>query len=255
MSTGRTRGAVALAQAAIVLSLFLLWEAASRLGWADARLLPPPSLVLPRAAALLSDLVFLGHLWITVQEVLLAAVIAVPLGVGIGLTLAESPYLGRAFKPFFHFVAAVPKSVFLPVFILLFGIGFGQKVAFGVFQALFVLVIATAAAVAAVPEELLRLARANGATRRQIWAEIHWNAMLPLILEGLRLGMIFNIAGVIFAEMYVSRAGLGQRFTSWGESFQMPELFAGVLIAAGLSIIVNETLRALERRAGAWRVA
>jgi len=73
MSTGRTRGAVALAQAAIVLSLFLLWEAASRLGWADARLLPPPSLVLPRAAALLSDLVFLGHLWITVQEVLLAA--------------------------------------------------------------------------------------------------------------------------------------------------------------------------------------
>lgn len=246
---------VPLAQAAAVLAFFLLWEAASRSGLADARLLPPPSIVLPKVVELLADETFRHHLWITIQEMLLAGLIAAPLGIGIGLALAESPYLGRAFKPFFHFVAAVPKSVFLPVFILLFGIGFGQKVAFGVFQALFVLVIATSAAVAAVPEELLRLARANGATRRQIWAEIHWNAMLPLILEGLRLGMIFNIAGVIFAEMYVSRAGLGQRFTTWGESFRMPELFAGVLIAAGLSIIVNETLRALERRAGAWRTS
>ncbi|EHM02957.1 ABC transporter, permease protein [Acetobacteraceae bacterium AT-5844] len=246
---------VSLAQGAAVLAFFLLWEAASRSGLADARLLPPPSIVLPKVVELLADETFRRHLVITIQEMLLAGLIAAPLGIGIGLALAESPYLGRAFKPFFHFVAAVPKSVFLPVFILLFGIGFGQKVAFGVFQALFVLVIATSAAVAAVPEELLRLARANGATRRQIWVEIHWNAMLPLILEGLRLGMIFNIAGVIFAEMYVSRAGLGQRFSTWGESFRMPELFAGVLIAAGLSIIVNETLRALERRAGAWRTS
>ncbi|MBO1073331.1 ABC transporter permease [Roseomonas marmotae] len=251
----RGRGAVLLAQAAVILALFLAWEVASQSGLADARLLPPPSLVVPRAFSLMADESFRRHLWVTIQEVSLAVVIAAPLGVGIGLVLAESPYLGRAFKPFFHFIAAVPKSVFLPVFILLFGIGFGQKVAFGVFQALFVLVIATSAAVAAVPRDLLRLAHANGATRRQIWTEIYWNAMLPLILEGLRLGMIFNIAGVIFAEMYVSRAGLGQRFTTWGETFQMPELFAGVLIAAALSIIVNETLRALERRAGAWRTA
>lgn len=249
----RGRGGVAVVQALVVAAFFLVWEAASRSGIADARLLPPPSIVLPRAAGLLADPRFLAQLWVTVQEVLLAVVIAVPLGLGIGLALAESPYLGKAFRPFFHFVAAVPKSVFLPVFILLFGIGFNQKVAFGVFQALFVLVISTAAAVAAVPPDLLRLARANGATRLQTWMEIHCNAMLPLILEGLRLGMIFNIAGVIFAEMYVSRAGLGQSFNSWGESFRMPELFAGVLIAAALSIIVNETLRALERRAGAWR--
>jgi NitT/TauT family transport system permease protein len=109
--------------------------------------------------------------------------------------------------------------------------------------------------VAAVPPDLLRIARAYGATRWQTWSEVHWNAMLPLLLEGLRLGMIFNITGVIFAEMYVARLGLGQRIAVWGQSFQMPELYAGILIAAVLSILVNEALRLLERRVGAWRLA
>ncbi len=249
------RGGVLLLQLVVVAGFLALWEAASRFAWLDPRLLPPPSIVLPTAWALLGDEAFLRHLWVTIWQVSLAILIAVPLGTAIGVVLAESAYLGHAFRPFFNFLAAVPKSVFLPVFILLFGIGIEQKVAFGVFQALFVIVIATGAAVAGVPTDLVRLARACGARRWQIWAEVHWHAMLPLLLEGLRLGMIFNITGVIFAEMYVARLGLGQRLANWGQTFQMPELFAGIVIAAGLSIAVNEALRALERRVGRWRPA
>lgn len=248
-------GSVALCQALIVGGIFALWEVASSFAIVDPRLLPPPSVVLPTMASLLADDRFHQHLGVTVSQVVVAIVIAAPLGTAIGVVLAESPYLGRAFRPFFTFVAAVPKSVFLPVFILLFGIGFDQKVAFGVFQAIFVIVITTSAAVTAVPMDLIRIARAYGATRWQTWSEIHWNAMLPLILEGLRLGMIFNITGVIFAEMYVARLGLGQRIASWGQSFQMPELYAGILIAALLSIVVNEALRLVERRVGRWRAA
>ena len=246
---------IALIQAALVGGLVLAWEVLSRTGTLDPRLLPPPSLVAPTAIALLGEARFLRDLGATTWQVLAAIAIATPLGALIGLVLAENPYLGRAFRPFFNFVAAVPKSVFLPVFILLFGIGFDQKVAFGVFQAIFVIVITTGAAVASVPADLLRVARAYGATRLQVWMEVHWHAMLPLLLEGLRLGMIFNITGVIFAEMYVARRGLGQRLALWGQSFQMPELYAGILIAAVLSILVNEALRMLERRVGAWRVA
>jgi NitT/TauT family transport system permease protein len=249
------RGGVLLLQCAVVAGFLGLWEAASRFALLDPRLLPPASLVLPTAWQLLGDETFLRHLWVTIWQVTLAILIAVPLGTAIGVALQESPYLGRAFRPFFNFLAAVPKSVFLPVFILLFGIGIEQKVAFGVFQALFVIVIATGAAVAGVPAELVRLARACGASRWQTLAEIHWHAMLPLLLEGLRLGMIFNITGVIFAEMYVSRLGLGQRLANWGQTFQMPELFAGIVIAACLSIAVNEALRALERRVGRWKPA
>lgn len=249
----RQRGHL-LGQAAIVAALLVAWEAVSSLGIVDPRLLPPFSTVAESAAMLVGDGAFLYHLGVTAGEVVLAGIIVAPVGIGIGLLLSENAYLGAAFRPFFYFLASVPKSVFLPIFILLFGIGFSQKVAFGVFQAIFVLVIATIAAATSVPDDLIRVARANGASRWQLYREIYWPAMLPLILEGMRLGVIFNITGVVFAEMYVARAGVGSQISHWGQTFDIPNLLAGILLIALLSIVVNESLRWYERRVGQWRI-
>jgi ABC-type nitrate/sulfonate/bicarbonate transport system permease component len=232
---------------------FLAWEAAPRLGWVDANLLPPLSDVLVHLAVLFADGRFLGHVGVTAGEVALSFAIVAPLGVGIGLVLAESDYLGRAFRPFFYFLASVPKSVFLPAFILIFGIGFSQKVAFGVFQAIFVLVISTIASVASVEPELLKLARSYGASRTAIYRDIYWPAMLPFIVEGMRLGVIFSITGVVFAEMYIARAGIGAQIATWGQTFQMANLYAGILLISVLSILINESLRWYELRVGKWR--
>lgn len=248
MAVARKAGlATALAVAA------LAWEAAPRLGWVDANLLPPLSDVLAHLAALFADGRFLGHVGVTAGEVALSFAIVAPLGVGIGLVLAESDYLGRAFRPFFYFLSSVPKSVFLPAFILIFGIGFGQKVAFGVFQAIFVLVISTVASVASVEPELLKLARSYGASRTAIYRDIYWPAMLPFIVEGMRLGVIFSITGVVFAEMYIARAGIGAQIATWGQTFQMANLYAAILLISVLSILINETLRWYELRVGKWR--
>ena len=240
-------------QAAIVAAVLAAWQAVSTLGIVDRRLLPPFSDVVRHAVAMLVDGNFLHQLGVTSGEVLLACVIVAPVGIGIGLLLKESEYFGTTFRPLFYFLASVPKSVFLPIFVLLFGIGFSQKVAFGIFQAIFVLVIATVAAASSVSVELIRVARANGATNWQVYREIYWPSMLPLILEGARLGIIFNITGVIFAEMYVSRAGIGSKIAEWGQSFDLPDLLAGVLMIAVLSIAVNESLRWYEWRVGRWR--
>jgi NitT/TauT family transport system permease protein len=240
-------------QIGLIAGTLLLWEAAVRAGMADARTLPPPSAVAVRIVGMLGDSTVLGNLWITTAEVFLAFVLVTPIGIALGLLLGENDYLGRAFRPFFYFLASVPKSVFLPIFILCFGIGFTQKVAFGMFQVVFVLVISAIAAAESVPAALVQLARSYGASRRQLYLEIYLPSMLPIILEGMRLGMIFNITGVLFAEMYVSRAGLGHLVQLWGMRFDMVSLFAGIFLAAGLSIMVNETLRWYERRVGQWR--
>ncbi|WP_026987032.1 ABC transporter permease [Fodinicurvata fenggangensis] len=242
-----------LVQAGIVLILLGLWEAAVFSGLADTRTLPPPSEIAIHIVALLGDQDVLYNLWITSAQVGLAFLIVAPVGVAIGLLLGEHEYIGRAFRPFFYFLAGVPKSVFLPVFILTFGIGFTQKVAFGIFQAIFVLVISAIAAVGSVSPTLIKVARSYGANRWQLYSQIFLPAMMPVVIEGMRLGMIFNITGVVFAEMYVARAGIGHMIATWGMSFQMPQLFAGIFLTAFLSIAVNEVLRWYERRVDKWR--
>ena len=241
-------------QLGILVGALLLWQFAVTSGLVDSRTLPPPTAVAVRVVELLGDTSILLSLWETVSAVFLAGAIVVPIGILIGLLLGESQYWGKVFKPFFYFMSSVPKSIFLPLFILALGIGYAEKVAFGVFQAIFVLVISAIAATQSVPADYIRMARSYGASKRQIYLEIYLPAMLPIILEGLRLGMIFNITGVIFAEMYASRRGLGNLVAMWGMQFDMKSLFAGIVLASALAIIINETLRHFENKLGQWRV-
>lgn len=242
-----------MARGLMIIALVGVVELVPRLRVVDPRLLPPLSTVLATLGRLLADGTILRHLWVTVLEVGVAFLVATPLGILVGMLLAEYVYLGRVFNSFIYFLVSVPKSVFLPIFILAMGIGPPQKVAFGVFQAFFVIAINTIGAVRSVPPSLVLMARSCGATRYQIYTRIHLWAMLPVILEGVRLGTIFNITGVILAEMYVSKRGLGYLISGWAESFQLPELLAGIVTAGAISIAVNEALRAYETRLSRWR--
>jgi hypothetical protein len=76
---------------------------------------------------------------------------------------------------------------------------------------------------------------------------------MPILLETLRISMIFNFTGVMIAEMYASRTGIGHLIAGWGENFQMPQLFAGVIMLATVAILFNETVRFLEVRCSTWR--
>ena len=69
--------------------------------------------------------------------------------------------------------------------------------------------------------------------------------MEPLIVEGLRMGLIFTVTGVLLAEMYGSPRGW-PRHLCLGEMFKMPELFAGVLLVVVMTVICNELLRGIE---------
>jgi NitT/TauT family transport system permease protein len=192
-------------------------------------------------------------LWVTAWEVIGAFLIAVPLGFFIGFALAESRGLGAVFRPVVNFLFGIPKSIFLPVFILIFGVGVGQKVAFGIFTTVFVVIMGGIAAVESVPRELITVSRVYGANRLQIIREIYLPAMAPILLESARLGMIFNFTAVLLAEIYGAREGLGYRIAGWGENQQMPQLFAALVIVAVAAVAVNELLRLVEGRLGSWR--
>jgi NitT/TauT family transport system permease protein len=239
--------------AAGALGVLALWEILVRRGWLDASLAPAPTAILEALVRLVGRPEVRLSLAVTAWEVLAAFLVAVPAGLLIGFALAEIPLLGALFRPLVNFLFGVPKSIFLPVFILVFGVSIPQKIAFGVFTTVFVLIIGGIAAVQSVPGELITVSRAYGATRLQIVREIYVPAMAPILLESARLGMVFNITAVLLCEIYGARDGIGYRIAAWGENLQMPQLYAALVIVAAAAVAVNEALRLAESRLGAWR--
>lgn len=237
----------------LLAAVVLIWEALPRYGVVDDELLPPFSQVVGVLFKLLGRGDFQLDMATTMLEIVVAFCIAVPLGALFGLLIAESPYAARVFDPLLFFLFSIPKSIFLPMFILTLGIGFWQKVGFGCFSTTLLVLLSTQAAVRSVQPNHLMVARSYGASPAQMITRIYLPSMLPILLEALRLALIFTFTAVTLAEMYASSTGVGHRIETWGENFMMPQLLAGVLLMACATIAMNEAIRWLEHRCGAWR--
>ena len=247
------RWTISFGRIAIVLALLALWEALSRLGIVNPRLLPSASDTIGALTDLLQRSSVRNDLAVTATEVLAAFALAVPFGGLIGFLIAENRYFAEVVKPLLFFAFSIPKSIFLPMFILVFGVGFSQKVGFGFFSTIFIVIMSTTTAVESVKLEYLTVARSYGATRAQTAWRVYLPSMLPVLLEALRISMIFNLTGVILAEMYASRDGIGHQIATWGENFQMKQLLAGVVMVAIIAIAFNEIIRWVETRCSHWR--
>jgi ABC-type nitrate/sulfonate/bicarbonate transport system permease component len=244
---------IKLARFAIVIAIFALWEMLSRTGLVNSRLLPSASETLSTLSDLLQRASVRNDLAVSAREVLTAFALAVPIGALIGYLIAEHPYFADVMKPLLFFAFSIPKSIFLPMFILIFGVGFSQKVGFGFFSTIFIVIMSTTTAVESVKVDHLKVARSYGATPAQIAFRVYLPSMLPVLLEALRISMIFNLTGVILAEMYASRDGIGHQIASWGENFQMKQLLAGVIMIAAIAMTFNELVRWVETRCSHWR--
>src|SRR6266436_5797862 len=244
---------IKIARFAIVIAIFAAWELLSRTGIVNPRLLPSASDTLAMLGELVQRASVRNDLMVTASEVLTAFALAVPFGALIGFLIAENRYFAEVMKPLLFFAFSIPKSIFLPMFILVFGVGFAQKVGFGFFSTIFIVIMSTTTAVEQVKVEYLTVARSYGATSAQTAFRVYLPSMLPVLLEALRISMIFNLTGVILAEMYASRDGIGHQIATWGENFQMKQLLAGVVMIAAIAMTFNELVRWVETRCSHWR--
>jgi NitT/TauT family transport system permease protein len=234
----------------LTLALFLaLWELATRAGWIGIDLLAPVSTALVKLFELLGDPGFLRDYGATAGRVAVAFAIGAPAALICGFLIGEWPEAERMTRPVINYALSIPQSVFLPIFILVFGIGAMQKIVFGITHLFFVTLVNTIAAVQSIPKDQVTALRSFGASRWQIYSRLYLPGMLPLVLTGLRLGMIFNILGVLLAEMYASQTGLGKAIFTWGESGDTIPLTAALIAISASTIAVNGLMRAFERRA------
>ncbi|MDH7795973.1 MULTISPECIES: ABC transporter permease [unclassified Beijerinckia] len=249
------RHAIWIIRLSLVAAFFLMWEIAVRSHVIDPLLAPPPSQAIIAAGGLLGDSIIRQNIWATLGRVATAFAIGAPAAILVGFVVGESRRLDRWLGPIIRFALNIPQSIFLPIFLLMFGIGFAQKVAFGVTHVFFVLAVTTIAAVHSIPRELVAASRSFGASTAQIYWKVYTPAMLPTILTGLRLAMIFNVGSVLLAEMYSSRDGIGVLLFGWSEAGKVLEATAMILLLGVATVAFNEAIRVWETRLGGWRLS
>jgi NitT/TauT family transport system permease protein len=192
------------------------------------------------------------HLAISAIEFALGYVIASAIGIVLGFAMASSSTAKRALQPWVSGLYATPTIALAPLFILWLGIGIWSKVLVVIFLVLFPVTINTEAGLRTTSERLIEMLRSFGASPRQIFFKVSLPSAMPFILAGLRLGIGRGLIGVVVAELFGSRAGLGRLISQSADAFNMPELFAGVVVLAVAGIVMTAGFTWLEGKLVPW---
>jgi ABC-type nitrate/sulfonate/bicarbonate transport system permease component len=250
---GRNRDALAsrVAQAGFLAGVVVLWYLAATRWGVNRLLLPNPVAVYDNLLDILRSGEFVGDLMTTLGELAAAFSISVTGGVTLGYVISRSPYAVAVFEPLFAAIYAIPIILFLPLFVLFFGLGPASKIALGASISFFPVVINTIAGFGHVDRLFVTAARSMGASDYRLFRHVLLPAALPVILTGLRMGFTTALLSIIGSETLASLAGLGHRIVQLAEAMEMARMFAYIVFVIAIVAILNAVVSALEAR-GRW---
>jgi NitT/TauT family transport system permease protein len=190
---------------------------------------------------------FYWHLYVTIMEVATALVIGGTAGLLVGLALGANPFLSKAFERFLYYLGPTPKIVFFPVMIMWFGVGPESKIAMGTISCFFPIVLSVAAGMRQIEGVLIRVGRSFRLNTWQMVTKIYLPAMREPIVNGVRLGMGVAMIGTLLAETKLSNKGVGFMIIDAYNTFDMPRMYAALLmlfvIAIGANTLVGRASR------------
>jgi ABC-type nitrate/sulfonate/bicarbonate transport system permease component len=234
-------------QIGFLVAVVLAWHFGTVNGAINPFLIPPVANVLEAFMEIIREGQFWRPLQVTISEYLSAISISVPSALLFGYLISRSRYAVRTFDPLVTGLYAIPTIVLLPIYVLYFGLGPGSKIAIGATISFFPVLLNTIAGFSSVDRAYIVASRSMGANGFQLFWQVLLPAAFPVILTGLRLGLISAFLVVIGAETIASRDGLGRALVEQVEMFNSPGVFAYILFVLALAFLVNLALSLLTR--------
>ena len=231
----------------------LLWEFTARYLIDKPILFSPLGSIVVRAYELWLDGELQTNMWVSFIEFAGGFGLAVVLGIGLGVAFAASRFMRNFFEPWVSMLYATPIIALGPLFILWLGIGVSSKIAIVFLTAVFPILINTVIGLTTTERTLLDVARSFGATNTQIYTKIRIPGALPFVIAGLRLSVARALVGVVVAELFGARAGLGFMILTSAQNFDTPALFVGVIIFAIAGVASVSLLKWIEQYFAAYR--
>jgi len=230
---------VTLVRVAIIAAILLTWEAVAASGLLFRDVVPSLIVIGRALVELLTEAAYYWHLGVTAGEIGSALLIGGLAGLAVGIALGANPLLSRSFEAFLYYLGPTPKIIFFPIMILWFGVGPASKIALGTISCFFPIALSTAAGMRMIDPVLVRVGRSFRARKRQMVTKIYLPALRHPIMNGVRLGFGIAVIGTLLAETKLSNRGIGFLIINAYTTFDMPRMYALLIVLFVLAIGAN----------------
>jgi len=241
---------IALSRIGLLLMLLILWTLAA--DHVSRNIVPSPLETFEAAVRLWVDGRLPAAIGTSLATYLGGFLLAIAFALPLGIVMGAFGLLGRTIEIYVYALAATPRVAFIPLIILILGLGIEAKLFVVFLGAVMPIIINTYAGVRQADPDLVEMARSVGASRRRIFTAIVLPGAVPYILAGLRIGATIGLINTVVAELYTAVTGLGGLLALYGNTFRMAEYFVIVLTLAAIGVVVTEILRLLELRLTRW---
>jgi ABC-type nitrate/sulfonate/bicarbonate transport system permease component len=223
----------------IIATVVLTWEALARSGLLYRDVVPSLAAIGRALVDMLAEPAFYSHLHLTFYEIGIGMAIGSVGGLAAGIALGASKLMQRAYEPFLYYLGPCPKIIFFPVMIMWFGVGPGSKIAMGAISCFFPVALNVAGGMREIDRVLIRVGRSFRASTAQMVTKIYLPAMRLPVVNGLRLGLGVCLIGTLLAETRLSNRGLGFLVNEAYVQFNMPKLYALLIVLFVIAIGAN----------------
>ena len=246
-SAGRDVLVVAIQRTVLLVAILVLWQVASST-IIDPFWVSRPSDIAVRLWELGGSGMLFIHSWATLWQAVLGLVLALPVGVGLGILLVAFPKAARAVDPFLMGLYSLPRIALAPLFVIWFGIGLWSKVMLVFSLVVFVFILNTRQGLLEVDRDLLSLMRTMRASRGYIFRRVQVPSILPWLIAAFRINVGLALIGSVIGELLGSNRGLGWYVEHSGGRLDTTGVFVGLIALMVLALAINEAVSFAERR-------
>jgi NitT/TauT family transport system permease protein len=239
-----------LASAALIIGFFVAWEVICRVFNISSIVLPRPSEILATLVARMPAI--WPHAAQTLYETLVGFGLGVAIGVIIGVVVGSSKLAYDVAYPLLIGFSSIPKIAVVPIFVLWFGAGTVPAVLTAMILCIFPVVVNVATGLATTEPELEDVMRSLRATRLDILTNVGLPRAMPYFFASLKIAITQAFVGAVLAETVAGNLGIGNFMLIASSNFDVPLVFAGLVILAAMGVGLYVIFSLIEMRVTGW---
>lgn len=233
-----------------ILGILILWQIVTGLELVPAFLLPAPKQVI---LAFIQDFwLLMEHIKVTLTEAIMGLACGILLGFSVAVFMDHCKMAYRALYPVMVLTQTIPTIAIAPLLVLWMGYEMAPKIVLITVTTFFPIAVGLLEGFQTADEDIIRLLRAMGAGRRQIFFHVKFPTALGSFFSGIRIAVSYSIVGAVISEWLGGYQGLGVYMTRVRKSYAFDKMFAVIFLISGLSLGFMALVSVLQKKCMPW---